>query len=68
MNNIKLSSLKHSSYIVEDSKKSKGKITLINKIKTFFLYVKNVVIFKSNMNLEKLNDNSLEDYIEFLNK
>lgn len=67
MNNIKLSSLKHSSYIVEDSKKSKGKITLINKIKTFFLYVKNVVIFKSNMNLEKLNDNSLEDYIEFLN-
>lgn len=67
MNNIKLSSLKHSSYIVEESKKSKGKITLINKIKTFFLYVKNVVIFKSNMNLEKLNDNSLEDYIEFLN-
>ncbi len=67
MNKIKISSLRHSSYIVEDSKKSKGKITLINKIKTFFLYVKNVVIFKSNMNLEKLSDNSLEDYIEFLN-
>ena len=67
MNKIKISSLRHSSYIVEDSKKSKGKITLINKIKTFFLYVKNVIIFKSNMNLEKLSDNSLEDYIEFLN-
>lgn len=67
MGKIKISSLNNSSYVVEDSRKSKGKTSLITKIKTFFRYIKNIIIFKSNRDLEKLSDETLDGYIAFLN-
>lgn len=64
---IKVSSLDNDKYVVEDSRKSKGKVSLIAKIKTFFKYVKNIFIFKTDYNVERLKDGSLDDYINFLN-
>lgn len=64
---IKISRLDSNSYVIEDSRKSKGKISLITKIKTFFKYVKNKLIFDANYDIEKLKDSSLDEYIDFLN-
>lgn len=64
---IKISRLDSNSYVIEDSRKSKGKISLITKIKTFFKYVKNKLIFDANYDVEKLKDSSLDEYIDFLN-
>lgn len=65
---IKKSSLNNSSYVIEESKKSKGKESLINKIKVFSLYVKNILIYPDNIDLDMVSDDRLKSYIEFLNE
>lgn len=67
MENIKISSLTNNTYEVEESKKSKGKVTLIDKIKTFKEYIQNVCTYKANNGVERLTDARLDSYIEYLN-
>lgn len=65
---IKKSSLNNSSYVIEESKKSKGKESLINKIRVFSSYVKNILIYHDNIDLDTVSDDRLKSYIDFLNE
>lgn len=65
---IILTSLNATSYEIEESKKSKGKIALIEKIKVFKSYIQNVYTYKVKKGLEKLSDERLSSYIEYLNR
>lgn len=65
---IKRASLNNKSYKIEDSKKSKGKETLINKIRVFNSFVSNIMTYYGDIDLEILSDERLESYIQFLNE
>ena len=67
INRIKASSLNNNSYEIEESKKSKGKQLLIDKIRTFRSYIKNIALYHDIIDLEQVSDNTLDNYIEFLN-
>lgn len=65
---IKLTSLNATSYEIEESKKSKGKNVLIEKINVFKEYIQNVYTYKVKNGLERLSDERLSSYIEYLNR
>jgi len=65
---IILASLNSNAYEIEESKKSKGKSVLIDKIKVFKEYIKNVYTYKVKRGVEKLSDERLSSYIEYLNR